>query len=189
MLKRKACSACKKEKTIKHGFYNEKRCYCIMCERDKSRARMNSLENRARTAWRHAYQKAEKLGVENTLTMDEVMYLFKLADGRCAYTGEYGNLSLEHVIPMAKKGPNSISNVLVVDLDANRKKNNSSMMSFIDERYNPHDVLPLVKLLAARANRDYTELYDELYVFQREESERTYKKVVATLEKKNGKKR
>lgn len=176
-LKRKTCPACSKTKTIKHGFYNKDRSYCILCDRRKTRLRMQSLENKARQAWRHACEKAEKLGVENTLTEDDVIYLFKLANGQCAYTGKHSSiLSLEHVIPMNKGGANSIGNVIVVDLYVNRQKRDNCVLEIDSFRHAPGEAHEVIKLLAARGNRDIDDLYWELREFQQEQNTAEFRK-------------
>lgn len=179
----KTCSRCKAEKPVTE-YYTENRYLCNDCERKTARERMASLENKARNAYRNAKKNAQRFGVYDDLTEDDVMYLFKLASGRCAYTGKrvpFHRLSLEHVIPMSKGGKNTIGNVLVVDIAANLQKRDSSALEYIDSRCNPRDALPLVKLLAARGNRDYRELYDELYEYQRQESNELYRKLLAKL--------
>lgn len=178
-MTKKTMKVCTKCGTKTKHFYSMKRTHCIECERKDARYRMASLENRARGAFRHANKKAEQFGVANDLTYDDVMYLFKLAGGRCAYTGRFSNdLSLEHVIPMSAGGANTISNIIVVDISVNRMKNDRSFLEFIETKYNPYDIAPLVKLLAARGNRDYAGLYDELYEFQREECNAWYRRLM-----------
>lgn len=181
----KTCSHCGIEKPSKE-FYKGRRYLCVDCERETARVRMSSLKNKARNACRNAKKAAKEYGVYDDLTDDDVIYLFKLAKGRCAYTGKevpLNRLSLEHVIPMSKGGPNTIGNILVVDLSANKSKHDASVMEFIESRYDPHTVPELVKLLAARGNRDYMELYDELYEYQRRESNEQYRRVIEALEK------
>jgi len=180
-MQTKICTRCEAEKPITE-YYNDERYYCIDCERETSRERMALPNNKARMAYRNACMTAKKFSVYSDLTYDDVEYLFKLANGRCAYTGiESDNLSLEHVIPMSKGGPNTISNLLVVDLTANKRKGEGSALEFIESRYDPYTVTPLVRLLAARGNREYRELYDELYEYQRQESNELYRKILAKI--------
>lgn len=181
----KVCTSCFEEKEIGLHYYNASRYMCIECEREAARERMASLENKAGNAFRQAQKTAEKYGAYDNLSYDDVLYLFKLANGRCAYTGEKSDLlSLEHIIPLSSGGTNTIDNIIVVDLDINRKKNASNMMDFIEERYNRHDVLPLVKLLASRGNMPYEQLYDRIFAYQKAESEAQYQRIINALERK-----
>ncbi len=183
----KTCSSCLKEKTTTN-FYNDDRYLCIDCERSKARERMASLENKARLAYRTSCITSAKYGSYNDLTYDDVMYLFKLANGRCAYTGMLSdNLSLEHIVPLSKGGANTISNVIVVDLAVNRKKQAGSMMEYVETRYNPYDVQPLVKLLAVRGNRSYIDLYTELEQYQRDECNEEYRRIISKLDERKAK--
>jgi len=180
-MKSKTCTRCNAEKPLSE-YYTPDRYYCNDCERETSRERMAMPVNKARLAYRNACHSAKKHGVYSDLTYDDVEYLFKLADGHCAYTGEKSdNLSLEHVIPMSRGGTNTLGNILVVDLSANRRKNDGSALEFIESRYDPHTVTPLVKLLAARGNREYRELYEELYEYQRQEANELYRKLILKI--------
>jgi len=180
-MKTKTCTRCNAEKPLTE-YYTADRYYCNDCERETSRERMALPVNKARLAYRNACITAKKYGVYNDLTYDDVEYLFKLADGRCAYTGRKSdNLSLEHVIPMSKGGPNTISNILVVDLDANRRKNDGSALEFIESQHDPYTVTPLVNLLATRGNREYREVYEELCEYQRQEANELYRKLIAKI--------
>jgi len=180
-MKIKICTRCNAEKPLAE-YYTADRYYCIDCERETSKERMALPVNKARLAYRNACLSAKKYSVYNDLTYDDVEYLFKLADGHCAYTGKKSeNLSLEHVIPMSKGGPNTISNLLVVDLTANKRKGEGSALEFIESRYDPYTVMPLVKLLATRGNRECRDLYDELYKYQHEESNELYRKILAKI--------
>ena len=180
-MKIKTCARCKAEKPLTE-YYTENRYLCNDCERETSRERMALPNNKARMAYRNACMTAKKFGVYSDLSYDDVEYLFALSGGMCAYTGKKSdNLSLEHVIPMSKGGPNTISNLLVVDLTANKRKGEGSALEFIESRSDPHTVTPIVKLLATRGNREYRDLYDELVEYQRQENNELYRKILAKI--------
>ncbi|WP_336046765.1 HNH endonuclease [Solibacillus ferritrahens] len=181
----KVCTSCFEEKEIGLHYYNASRYMCIDCEREAARERMASVQNKAGNAFRTAQKSAAKYGAYDNLSYDDVLYLFKLAGGICSYTNQPSEcLSLEHVIPLSEGGTNTIDNILVIDLEVNRQKRITNMMDFIEERYNPHSVLPLVKLLATRGNMPYEQLYDRIFEYQKAESEAQYRRLVEATERK-----
>lgn len=158
-------------------YYSKARTYCIECERKDARYRMSSFENKAKTAHRFAQAQAEKFGVKSDLTVDDVLYLYTIAGGRCAYTGKFSNnLSLEHVIPMSLGGGNTIGNVIVVDLSVNKGKNDKSFFEYMESHCEPHSINPLIGLLASRGNRTYNNLYFELFDHQAREFAERYQR-------------
>lgn len=168
-------------------YYNKARVYCIECERKDARYRMASFENRARQAQRFAQAQAEKYGVRNDLTVDDVLYLYTIAGGRCAYTGKFSNnLSVEHVIPMSLGGGNTIGNVVVVDLGVNKAKRDRSFFDYLESHCDHRDITPLISLLASRGNRTYNSLYFELFDHQARDFTEWYQRKLKKQEAKAG---
>ena len=162
----KTCTRCEQPREIEE-FYDETRYLCISCERELARWRMNRYENKIRTAWRDAKKTAKKFGVEDTLTLDEVAFVFKLSGGRCSYTGKYAEkLSLEHLQPMSRGGSNSLWNVTVVDFNLNKRKNNDDPCDWLQLR-GLYDVEnDLMALMAARKGVSLADMQNELYKAQ-----------------------
>lgn len=175
-LEMKHCSRCGKEKPFTE-FYGCDRYYCISCERESARWRMGRYENKIRTAWRDAKKAAKRFGVEDTLTLDEVAYIFALSGGRDAYTGKYAeNLSLEHVVSMSRNGPNAFWNVVAVDTRINKRKNNDDPYDWL-EMHGLYDVEnDLTALMAARKGISLAEMQNELSEAQRAYNTELYRK-------------
>lgn len=107
MTKTKRCPRCEGTKLITE-FYNANRYYCKECERKDARWRMARRDNVISTALRDAHKTAVKFGVEDTLTLDELRYLFAISGGRCAYTGKFMTKpSVDHYVPLSRGGANT----------------------------------------------------------------------------------
>jgi 5-methylcytosine-specific restriction endonuclease McrA len=85
-------------------------------------------QHRDRYRWRdkvvsaalHANKRAARFGVEGRLTADDVDAL--LRDAACHYCGSLERLGLDHVVPMAKGGPNEPPNIVPACRSCNARK-------------------------------------------------------------------
>lgn len=181
--KTKTCTVCKEVKEDIKDFYSSKYT-CKPCLRDVRHKKLAEDRGYLKEKFYVNRSRARRLGVVDTLTLEDLLYLYKLADGRCAYSGEkvgLRNLSIEHVIPLTNNGANSIDNVILVKLDINKSKHNNNVLTFLEKKFDKHKVKPLVKLLASRGNMEYEELYNKLFSFEKAESEKEYKKLLSKL--------
>ena len=174
----KLCTRCRQTKPLDQ-FYNADRYHCKKCERELARWRMHRRDNKIRTAWRDAKKQAKKYGVEDTLTLDEVAYIFALSGGRCAYTGKFAvKPTLEHIIPMSRGGANAAWNVIVVDFAQNYQKQNTDPSDWFQFNYGYKFETDMIKLMAARKGVTVEAMQAELLELQRKYSEEWYRKHV-----------
>ena len=174
----RTCTRCQQSKPLDQ-FYSVDRSHCTDCERKTARWRMQRQKNKIRTAWRDAKKQAKKYGVEDTLTLDEVAYIFALSGGRCAYTGKFAvKPTLEHIIPMSRGGANAAWNVIVVDSAQNYAKCNTDPSDWFQFNYGYKFETDMIKLMAARKGVTVEEMQAELLELQRKYSEEWYRKHV-----------
>lgn len=174
----KLCTRCRQTKPLDQ-FYNADRYHCKKCERELARWRMQRFDNKIRTAWRDAKKQAKKHGVEDTLTLDEVAYIFALSGGRCAYTGKFAvKPTLEHIIPMSRGGANAAWNVIVVDYAQNISKNDTDPSDWLQFKHGYRVEKDLIALMAARKGVTVEAMQSELFEFQRKYSDEWYRKHV-----------
>lgn len=176
----KNCPKCETVKPIHLFLYAEKvRSYCNDCERQQTRWRIARPHNRLQTALKDAKRSAAKYGAVDTLTLDDLHYLFALSGGRCAYTGRLmSQPSVDHIIPLSKCGKNTLDNVIIVDLKVNRKKRDSDPSEFLDQNagfYVTHDI---IRLVAARRGVDYAVVYAEFQQAQADYNNELYRKMI-----------
>lgn len=182
----KTCTNCKTDKQVSE-FYNESRSHCKDCERTAARKRMQREDNRLRTAYRDSKRQAEKHGVYDDLTLDDVMYTFAIASGRCAYCGEYAGekLELEHIIPMSRGGANSLFNVTTSCGECNKRKSNESLFTHIQtNRFEVELMNSLINRMAFRKGVHRLEIADILHNHQQEVSKVTAKKAYERIKRK-----
>jgi 5-methylcytosine-specific restriction endonuclease McrA len=142
------CYTCREHLPTSH-FYPDKRRSgtatwtrrCHDCQRayhrewsHKNRKRIDAKRAEAaknaphqKSYWQHAYR-ARKAGVESTLTLAECDAVFAAFGGRCAYcgavaqSGKTGQIALDHMVPLARGGTNSIENVVPACWSCNGSK-------------------------------------------------------------------
>lgn len=177
----KTCTRCQQTKPIEE-YYGAKRSLCIECERETARERMRkynaTFRGRAMTAWRDAKKAAAKYGVFDDLTLDDVLYTFRIAEGCCNYCGEYfgDKLQLEHIFSLSTGGHNTLANITTACAACNLKKRDEAIMTHIQT--NPFDIEllnALIDRIAYRMGVDRGEVAELLELQQRDCRERKYK--------------
>lgn len=128
----KKCRKCEVEKDLSE-FYRAERSYCKDCERQEARWRMSRTENKLRVALKDSRRSAEKYGVYDDLTIDDVRYAFKIANGRCGYCDKLvgRNLEVDHIFSLSSGGHNTLSNILPACSDCNSGKGAESVLTHI----------------------------------------------------------
>ena len=127
------CTRCREEKSI-HAFRIDKRydttsSVCSVCETRRSREWAQNPENieRRRLLGRHAeHRRRVRLkGVLCTLTEEEWQNLIVAYKGHCAYCGRLPDrLTLDHIVPVSRRGSHTVANVVPACMDCNRRKGN-----------------------------------------------------------------
>ncbi|WP_153733492.1 HNH endonuclease domain-containing protein [Sporosarcina obsidiansis] len=175
----KQCPRCHEEKPLDQFMYAEKvRSYCRDCERQLDRWRKGRPENRLRTALKDARRTAAKYDAPDTLTLDDLRYLFTLSGGRCAYTGKFTDKpSVEHIIPFSQGGTNSVDNIVIVDTTVNKVKNDEVPAEFLDRFAGFYMTRDIIELVAARRGVDFASVYEEFDEAQREHNNALYRKL------------
>jgi 5-methylcytosine-specific restriction endonuclease McrA len=77
-----------------------------------------------------ARRRARKVEAAGTFTLAEWLALVDLWDGRCAYCGERAPLQIDHRVPLARGGTNSIDNILPACGPCNRRKHSMFEQEF-----------------------------------------------------------
>jgi 5-methylcytosine-specific restriction endonuclease McrA len=77
-----------------------------------------------------ARRRARKLEATGSFTVAEWLALVEVWDGRCAYCGERAQLEIDHRVPLARGGTNSIDNILPACGPCNRRKHAMSEREF-----------------------------------------------------------
>lgn len=72
----------------------------------------------------HANRRAKRFGVPGRLTTEDARRV--MAIGRCFYCGATDKLGLDHRIPMARGGPNTVENLVCACRSCNASKANSA---------------------------------------------------------------
>jgi 5-methylcytosine-specific restriction endonuclease McrA len=91
--------------------------------RDWKRRNLGKVAQSAKEddARRHANKRAASYGAPGELSIDDVRSAF--ADGRCYYCGaDDALLTIDHVVPLHKKGPNTSDNIVAACRTCNLKK-------------------------------------------------------------------
>lgn len=146
-----------KQHTGKYGVTSR----CKECERAYQQSRNDTFEVKVSRAVRRSRQKAKELGVESTLTLEEVHEV--LSGDHCDYCNkslEMHEKSLEHVIPYEYGGENTFGNVTLACTDCNRKKHAAPAFEFILLN---GDANAARRLLYVLAERNGIEPQDYLY--------------------------
>jgi len=159
----KTCSKCEEQKDIEE-FYNESRSYCIECERSTANTRMKhygaTLRGKASQALQSS-RKAIKNGgydVFDDLTLMDVIVTFAFADGECSYCGKVTkNYHMEHIVPLSKGGPNTLSNICVSCPTCNKSKNNRDLLEWRDF----DEVADVIFQVASRRGVTITEVLED----------------------------
>ena len=77
-----------------------------------------------------ARRRARKLEAAGSFTVGEWLALVERWGGRCAYCGEGAPLEIDHRVPLARGGTNSIDNILPACGPCNRRKHAMSEEEF-----------------------------------------------------------
>lgn len=75
-------------------------------------------------------QSRRRRGAVGTFTYDEWKVVLDLFDNECAYCGSKEKLTVDHVIPLYKGGPNDISNLIPACKRCNCSKNKSDVIDW-----------------------------------------------------------
>ena len=137
----KKCTQCGEEKplegyhrnkTRKDGRFEE----CKVCFNSRNRSSYKTSELRVfQVKARDANKSALRHGVEGRITADQLMKLFNDRDWTCHYCGIYskgsGEMTLDHVEPMAKGGSNTIDNCVPACHVCNMAKGTKTVQEFL----------------------------------------------------------
>jgi len=164
----KTCTRCEETKEITE-FYGSERSHCKVCERKAARVRMQrygaTFKGRSMRALQDSRRTAAKYDVEDSLTLDDVMYTFAISGGECVYcrtvTQDY---HLEHIVPLSRGGSNSIENITTSCASCNiAKRDEAVLMWFVrDNPENTEGIASVILELSKRKGVSIPEIIEEL---------------------------
>jgi 5-methylcytosine-specific restriction endonuclease McrA len=166
----KLCHKCQSEKPTDQ-FYNDKRSYCIECERSLANERMKkfnaTMRGKASQALASTRKQIRRLGidVEDDLTLHDVLFTFAMADGECSYCGKkVDDYQLDHIIPLSEGGPNTFSNITVACPSCNSSKHNKNVLEWhaFNKKIPNENILALIERIAVRRGVSPEQVKDEL---------------------------
>lgn len=188
MTESKYCPRCEKEKPISEYYSEGKRTYCRECDSTLARWRMGSMENKIRTAYRDAKKAAAKYGVYDDLTLDDVMYTFAIAGGRCAYCDKLvgRELQLEHVFALSSGGHNTVANLTTSCPTCNSRKSDEAILNHIQtNKFDIEQLNALVDRMAYRMGVHRAEVVDLLNMQQRDYGKRWAEQMIKKIKKRS----
>lgn len=146
----KTCSNCRNEKPLDE-FYGESRSHCKECERTAAKERMARKENKIRTAYKDAKRQAEKYGVYDDLTLDDLFYVYAVSN-RCEYCDtKSDDLQVEHAFSLSSGGHNTVANVTLACPRCNRRKGNKPILDEVERgRMDKDSILRLIDRISYR---------------------------------------
>lgn len=135
-LQTKHCKKCEQDKLLSE-FYSDAWSHCIECERTAASSRMNrynkTLRGRASQALQSSRKTIKRNGydVKDDLTLMDVIFTFAMADHECSYCGKVtDDYQMEHIVPLSKGGPNTLSNITVACRSCNSSKHNHNLLDW-----------------------------------------------------------
>lgn len=137
----KECTSCGKEKPLESYYRNKTRkdgrleeCKSCWKKRDKDTYK-NKDRRKLQIKARDANKSAARHGVEGKVTTEQLMELFNERDWTCHYCGIYskgaGEMTLDHVEPMANGGSNTIDNCVPACYACNIAKGTKTVQEFL----------------------------------------------------------
>lgn len=176
---KRKCTKCEITKDNEE-FYGEKRSHCKECERESARIRMKKKDNKIKQAYRKSKEAAARYGVYDDLTLDDVYYVFSIAEGHCNYCGkDVGNeIQLEHIFSMASGGHNTLANVTTSCISCNQKKNIKPILTHIQTNSFDIELMnALVDRIAYRMDKHKGEVVDLMELQQHDFNKQNIKKI------------
>lgn len=164
-LQTRQCSKCEQDKLLSE-FYSDAWGHCIECERTAASSRMNrynkTLRGRASQALQSSRKTIKRNGydVKDDLTLYDVLFTFAMSDGECAYCGKDtgGNYQMEHIVPLSKGGPNTLSNICCVCPSCNRSKGSRDLLEWAEL----DDVAEVIEKVASRRGVSIQEVLEDM---------------------------
>lgn len=151
-IEKRTCTRCEEEKDLSE-YYSDGRYLCIPCERETARSRMSrynkTLRGKASQALTSSRKTIKRNGynVKDDLTLMDVIFTFAMAEGECSYCGKVtDDYHMEHIVSLAKGGPNTLSNITVACKSCNSSKKNHDLLQW--REYD--EVVEVIQTMATR---------------------------------------
>lgn len=166
---KRTCTRCEEEKELSE-YYSDGRSLCIQCERETARSRMSrynkTLRGKAAQALASSRKTIKRNGynVKDDLTLMGVIFTFAMAEGECSYCGKVTEeYHMEHIVSLAKDGPNTLSNITVACKSCNSSKSNRDLLDW--REYD--EVVEVIQTMATRRGVNIEEVLGTLRHEQR----------------------
>lgn len=121
----KTCSVCSEVKDSSEFYPSDRHYCCKLCRYAQVRKRHDSLPYLSTV--NKANYRARRIGVRGCLTHQDVVETYERAGFACECCGSTENLSIDHVIPMSKGGPNTKHNLQILCRSDNSKKSKKAI--------------------------------------------------------------
>lgn len=103
-------------------------------EKVKTYVRDWKRKNPDREALYERRRRASRLRVGGRHSMDDVLLLLEAYEWRCAYCGEGGRLTIDHLVPLSRGGSDGIENLIPACLSCNSSKHDRTELEFRAEK-------------------------------------------------------
>jgi 5-methylcytosine-specific restriction endonuclease McrA len=107
------------------------------------------------------------IAIKDTLTSHQVAMI--QAESRCQYCGhpmEFGQITVDHVVPFRNGGTNEYTNLIPCCKGCNSRKGTKSVLTFLSEHSTPLQTRRVIDRLAQRRGIDYVDMHELLLVEQ-----------------------
>lgn len=103
--------------------------------KDRKRAICRDWASSHREEMRHyrMASRAKKWGCESDLTLAELLEL-RVTQKSCKYCASTSKLTVDHIVPLAKRGPNTRSNIQILCFSCNSQKRDLDETEFLHSR-------------------------------------------------------
>ncbi|WP_141769942.1 HNH endonuclease [Bacillus massilinigeriensis] len=96
--------------------------------------------------------------VKDDLTLMDVIFTFAMADGECSYCGKVtDDYQMEHIVSLAKNGPNTLSNICVSCKPCNLSKSSKGLLQW--REYD--EVVDVIQKMAGRRGVTIEEVLED----------------------------
>lgn len=95
------------------------------------------------------HRKHKEAGLVDTLTYDQWLFACRWFENRCAYCDQHAFLTEDHLVPVSKKGPRTVSNIVPACQSCNSSKRDRVAHLWIYEKFGVPEGREIVERIVA----------------------------------------